>query len=443
MDRQTVYQGAIPLDTDLLNTNRNTMVALGLMLQDILGSSTCVGGLACTQTLVASLAVLVGPGRIYILQNVDGTNYGSLPADTADQIVKQGIQLGSVTLATPAPTTAGQSINYLIQASYLEVDATPVLLPYFNSSNPLVPFSGPNNSGAPQNTQRKSTVVVQAKAGIPATTGSQTTPTPDAGFAPLAIVTVANGQATVTSTNIARHLNAPLLNGVINSAGAWTIGNGSSPGLTVNGPAGVGSATTLVLQSFAAGTDNSMTWFRGATQSAVLSSIGLAGDVILGSLQGDFCIRSDSGRILLGPNSFGPTMILDTAGAVFLPNIGTTASAANAFINNASSPVNSLLRSTSSIRYKQDVANLDHAVADKLLALRPVSYRSKAPADDPEALWYGLIAEEVAAIEPRLVHYSPDAAGNLVPDSVQYDRVGVLLLDLIQRMDARVAALEK
>lgn len=444
MDRQITFPGSIPLDTDLLNTNRNTMIALGLAMQDILGTNTVIAGFPCTQTLVASLAVLVGPGRIYNLQNVDGTNYGSLLADTADQILKQGIQLGNVTLATPAPTTAGQSINYLIEASFLEVDATPVTLPYFNVSNPSVPFSGPNNSGTPQNTQRKGTVVVQVKAGIPATTGTQTTPTADAGFIGMYSVTVAQGQATVTSTNIARLLTAPFIAGIMGANGAITLGYGSSPGLTINGPiAASGSGTTLVLNSFAAATDNDMVWLRGGVQSAVFGSIGTAGNVIGGSLQGDMCIRCDTGRILLSGSNLSAAMVIDSTGAVFVPNVGTTASAANAFINNASSPANSLLRSTSSIRYKQDVTDLDHAVADKLLALRPVSYRSKATADDPNAVWYGLIAEEVAAIEPRLVHYSPDESGVQVPDGVQYDRVGVLLLDLVQRMDARLTALEQ
>jgi hypothetical protein len=211
MDRQIIYPAAIPQDTDLLSTNKNALVGLGYALQDILGASTCVAGLPCTQTLVASLAVLVGAGRVYSLQNIDGTAYGTLAADTADQIIKQGIQLGSVTLATPAPVTAGQSINYLIEASYQDSDTTPVVLPFYNSANPAVPFSGPGGLGATSNTQRKGAVVVQVKAGIPATTGTQTTPAPDSGFVGLYSVTVANGQATVTSTNIVQLPTAPFL----------------------------------------------------------------------------------------------------------------------------------------------------------------------------------------------------------------------------------------
>lgn len=194
-------------------TNRNAMVGLGLALLDSLGPMTFVSGLPCAQTATPSLAVLVGPGRIYSLQNVDNTAYGSVAADTADQIIKQGIQLGNVTLATAAPTTSGQSINYLIEASYQDSDTTNLVLPFYNSLNPLVAFSGQGNSGAPLPTQRKSLLVVQAKPGIPATTGTQTTPAADTGFVGLYVVTIANGQATVTNANISVAPGAPFNSG--------------------------------------------------------------------------------------------------------------------------------------------------------------------------------------------------------------------------------------
>lgn len=111
----------------------------------------------------------------------------------------------------PRRRQRGQSINYLIEAQFQEVDSIPVVLNYYNASNPAVPFSGPGNTGAPQNTQRKGTVVVQAKAGTAATTGTQTTPAPDAGFVGLYVVTVANGQSSVTAANISTLSTAPFL----------------------------------------------------------------------------------------------------------------------------------------------------------------------------------------------------------------------------------------
>lgn len=159
-------------------------------------------------------------------------------------------------------------------------------------------------------------------------------------------------------------------------------------------------------------------------------------------------------------------------GAINFPLVGTTASAANAFLDNAAS--NNLLRSTSSLRYKRDIEDLEPERADAILGLRPIWYRSKAAADNPDWGWYGLGAEEVAKVDPRLVHWSyaeqdyyvttrkiphgEDVAGNpvfrvehtrhlrkgakLKPDGVQYERLSVLLLSLLQRQDARLSAVE-
>ena len=150
------------------------------------------------------------------------------------------------------------------------------------------------------------------------------------------------------------------------------------------------------------------------------------------------------------------------------PAIGTTASAANAFLDNAADPANRLLRSTSSIRYKTEVEDLETQRADAILGLRPVWYRSLAEADPSEWSYYGLIAEEVAKIEPRLVTwtYPEDAYETVdetievdgeqitrkvkrlkdgvvkIPDGVQYDRLPVMLLSNIQRLEQRIANLE-
>lgn len=211
MDRGIVYPGAIPQDTDLLNVNKNAMVALGFLMQAVLGTSVSADGLACTPHSPANLTVNVGPGSIHSLQNIDGTAYGTLAADTTNQIVKQGINPSTVNLSCPAPATTGQSINYLIQAAYQDTDSGPAVLPYYNASNPSVPWSGPNNTGVSQNTVRKGQCLVGVKAGIAAATGSQVTPAPDAGYVGLYVVTVANGQTTITSGNITQLASAPFI----------------------------------------------------------------------------------------------------------------------------------------------------------------------------------------------------------------------------------------
>lgn len=195
----------------------------------------------------------------------------------------------------------------------------------------------------------------------------------------------------------------------------------------------------------------------------------------------------------------GITFQTGTSGEIYFPEIGTTANAANSYMESTNG--NQLLRCTSSQRYKQNIESIDPAKADAILSLRPVWYRSKASHDREDWSYYGLIAEEVAAVEPRLVNwaYLPGdyeeevvpvleeieeteldengepvldkkgrpklkkkkvqrldeqgqpvtvknkklkAGAQLVPDAVMYDRLGVLLLDVVKRQQQKIESLE-
>ena len=142
-----------------------------------------------------------------------------------------------------------------------------------------------------------------------------------------------------------------------------------------------------------------------------------------------------------GANTTTSRMTIDHTGAVRLPTISTTASAANAFLDSGSS--NNILRSTSSLRYKRDVETLADDFSEKIYEMRPVWYRSKAEADNPDWSYFGLIAEEMAEIEPRLVHFTADEDGNrTVPDGIQYERLTVLLLKEVQKLRAEINELK-
>jgi len=211
MDRILVYPGSIPLDSDLLNTNRDCMVALGFLAQAILGTGPVVDGLECVPTAPASLTVRVGAGSLTQLSVVDTLAFGSLSANSADPLVKQGINLATTSFTLTAPTTSGQATNYLIQAALLESDTDPIVLPYYNAASPAQPYSGPDNSGLAQNTRRVQRVQLQLKAGAPAAAGSQATPPVDNGWVGLYVVTVGYGQTAITAGNITRLPTAPFL----------------------------------------------------------------------------------------------------------------------------------------------------------------------------------------------------------------------------------------
>ncbi|EMW2841871.1 TPA: phage tail protein [Yersinia enterocolitica] len=236
MDRQIVYPGAIPLETDLLNTNRFTMIAIAKLAASVMGSNTYLNGLACTASSPASMVINIAPGEIYSLQNIDSTAYSSLPADTAHSILKQGILLSATSFTLAAPSTAGQSINYLIQVAFQDVDSGATVLPYYNASNPSQAYSGPNNSGIAQNTIRSGVCSVSVKTGVSATTGSQVTPPPDAGYVGAYVVTVNQGQTTITSTSINLAANAPFLpkNGLVSGVQSNTMNYSADTGTANN-----------------------------------------------------------------------------------------------------------------------------------------------------------------------------------------------------------------
>lgn len=214
MDRNLLYPGALPLTTDVMGPEKFTMYALARLSEALFGAGTAISGLACTPTGPASLNVNVGPGSIYFQTQADATPYGDLGTDST-LLVKQGI-INAITpfLITP-PGTPGQSQNYLIQAQFAETDGVPVTLLYINTSNPpnsyAQPWSGPNNSGNANNTVRADTCVLSIKAGVPATTGTQVTPVPDANNVGVWVITIAQGQTTITAPNISAYPTAPFI----------------------------------------------------------------------------------------------------------------------------------------------------------------------------------------------------------------------------------------
>ena len=101
---------------------------------------------------------------------------------------------------------------------------------------------------------------------------------------------------------------------------------------------------------------------------------------------------------------------------------------------------------SSSRRYKEDIRDMGSA-SDRLLRLRPVTFRYKKPfADGEKPIQYGLIAEEVAEVFPDLVAYGRDKR----PETVKYQMLSSLLLNelqkehaQIQEQTAEIAALKK
>ncbi len=140
---------------------------------------------------------------------------------------------------------------------------------------------------------------------------------------------------------------------------------------------------------------------------------------------------SDSSVIRIGNDSFqSKTFVAGIHGA-------TVSGGSQVFINSS----HQLGTLTSSARFKRDIDDLE-GVSDRLLALRPVSFRYKDEIVEPEEgenpLEFGLIAEEVAEVFPELVIYDDEGR----PYTVRYHLLTPLLLAEIQRQGKALRRLE-
>jgi len=108
----------------------------------------------------------------------------------------------------------------------------------------------------------------------------------------------------------------------------------------------------------------------------------------------------------------------------------TTASAANVNV----SSIGTLARSTSALKYKKDIRDLESIDINKF---RPIRYKSKCENDDQTLDHFGIVADEVdkAGIK-ELVNYG---AENEV-EGFQYERLTVVILKALQELKAEFDA---
>lgn len=157
------------------------------------------------------------------------------------------------------------------------------------------------------------------------------------------------------------------------------------------------------------------------------------------------------GEALNSTDSVGPTTIR-------IPFVTQTAGG-NAARFDAN---NRLIKANSTRALKEGVEDLDRSYAYNMLNnLKPVWYRSKCAADNPDWSWYGMIAEDVSEVDPRMatweyaddqyeltkndegvVHKTLKSGAQLSPQSVAYDRLSVVLWKVVQDQQTAIANLE-
>ena len=88
---------------------------------------------------------------------------------------------------------------------------------------------------------------------------------------------------------------------------------------------------------------------------------------------------------------------------------------------------------TSSRRFKEDIKPMDQA-SEALLALKPVTFRYKKEIDPQGIPQFGLVAEEVEKVNPKLVVRDKDGKVN----TVRYEAVNAMLLNEFLKEHKRV-----
>jgi hypothetical protein len=140
-----------------------------------------------------------------------------------------------------------------------------------------------------------------------------------------------------------------------------------------------------------------------------------------------------SGNVCIGQNIEG---LAGENNVTRIRNIGATPQANAIFVTVGAG--GKLGFQGSSRRYKDDIKPMDK-ISEELFALKPVSFRYKQEIDSARSLDFGLIAEDVATVNPDLV--ARDDEGKIV--TVRYQAVNVMLLNEFIKEHRKVEELEK
>ena len=349
--------------------------------------------------------------RLRLLET--GPNYAATTADTA-----QGTAAQASTQATQAYTAALQAG---VQATAASLQAG-VALQSANGKNTVhYSTSGPSGSGSSGDvwfqTDSYGTVLYQyvynGSSWVAAPIASTVIASLDAGkittgtLQSIAIYAGSSGQFQVSSAGALAATQATIQGTITSSAG--TIG-----GFTL-------SATGLSNPSSSIYINSSSATVYGTTVNA-----GTGG--------------------MTSANTITATGTLTGNGYVYFPTTATTyttSSSANLYINPS---YGNLARSTSSARYKVDIEPQAIPVQSVMSLtaksfIDKIEYKNNAESTQGLTRYLGLIAEEVAEIDTLkdfLVVYTEDG----LPDAINYDRVAVALLPLVQDLQNRLAKLE-
>jgi hypothetical protein len=141
--------------------------------------------------------------------------------------------------------------------------------------------------------------------------------------------------------------------------------------------------------------------------------------------QAGFGLITGTGNVYIGPFQ-GSAGVTTEFGHTHIQNIGSTLQPAIGVVDfvTVDTTSNLLGHNTSSRRYKEDIKPMEN-VSDKLYRLKPVTFRYKKDLDPTRSLDYGLVAEDVAEVDPSLAVH--DGKGQIA--NVRYNAITAMLLN--------------
>ena len=342
--------------------------------------------------------------------------------------------------------------------------------------------TGPNSAQSTADTANSNATTALANAATALSTANTAYSAAQASLQPSAstIVNASNQMTAIAANGITVYSGSSSSSGarvVMNSTGLAGYNSGGSATFAINASTGAASfagsitgstitgSTLNISGNFIVDASGLMT-ATGATVTGTITSSNLSANggqiggwnisssaLYTGSVSSpNQYLNSSGGALLTGTVSVGALGVNTNAtiggtttstGYIYYINQATTTSSANMYINSSSGL---MARVTSSQRYKVEI--IPEAIpAESVMALVPKSYVDKAQYEannnSAEGLprYLGLIAEDLAqlpVLKDLLVNYNEQGQ----PDSVNYDRIAIALVPLLQDHEKRLSKLE-
>jgi hypothetical protein len=241
-----------------------------------------------------------------------------------------------------------------------------------------------------------------------------------------------------------------------NTTGEENTANGVNA-LAFNTTGGNNTATGFeALFSNTVGHDDTAVGFQALFSNTGLENTALGSGALFSNTSGQFNTAVGSGALFqntignantaLGAEAGGNVMTAtgvicigalgaDVSGTCFIGSIRDVTTQNNDAIPVLIDSNSQLGTASSSSRFKTDIKPMDKA-SESILALKPVSFRYKVHKDTTRN--FGLIAEDVAKVNPNLVIYDRDGK----PYIVRYDAVNAMLLNEFLKEHRKVQELE-